>query len=66
MIMTALITLAVTATVGCGVLYFFYNKEKQQRIDAQAKTRALSDYISTLEEEKSEKLAASKSAKIKR
>jgi hypothetical protein len=47
--MTILITLLVITTIGCGILFYFYNQEKQQRIDEQAKTRAMSDYIATLQ-----------------
>lgn len=46
--MTTLIILSTVTTIGCGVLFYLYYNEKQQRLDAQAKTRAMSDYITSL------------------
>lgn len=46
------ITLAGVSAISCAILFVFFNRERRERLDAQAKIRALSDYITTLEEAK--------------
>jgi hypothetical protein len=49
------ITLAGICAISCVILFVFFNRERQERLDAQAKIRALSDYITSLEEAKATK-----------
>lgn len=54
-IMILTITLAGICAISCVILFVFFNRERQERLDAQAKIRALSDYITTLEVAKATK-----------